>query len=53
MGPHSGRGVLVAYPGAEVYGSDRVVLERVIAMVGAGATVEVAVPEAGPVYTRA
>lgn len=44
----SGLRVLVAHPGAELYGSDRVVLESVAAMVGAGAAVEVTVPASGP-----
>ncbi|MBT2517535.1 glycosyltransferase family 4 protein [Streptomyces sp. ISL-90] len=44
----SGLRVLVAHPGAELYGSDRMVLESVVAMVDAGATVEVTVPETGP-----
>lgn len=47
-----GMRVLVAHPGAELYGSDRVVLESVAAMVGAGAAVEVTVPEAGPLITE-
>ncbi|MCD2440990.1 glycosyltransferase family 4 protein [Agromyces sp. SYSU K20354] len=47
-GPLSGLHVLVAHPGAELYGSDRVVLESVVAMVRAGAAVEVTVPETGP-----
>ena len=34
----SGLRVLVAHPGAELYGSDRVVLESVVAIVNAGAT---------------
>jgi glycosyltransferase involved in cell wall biosynthesis len=44
--------VLVAHPGAELYGSDRVVLESVSAMTGAGAVVEVTVPEPGPLVDR-
>ena len=48
VGLLSGLRVLVAHPGAELYGSDRVVLESVVAMVNAGATVEVTVPETGP-----
>lgn len=46
--PLSGLRVLVAHPGAEFYGSDRVVLESVVAMVQAGALVDVTVPETGP-----
>ena len=44
----SGLRVLVAHPGAELYGSDRVVLESVVAIVNAGAIVDVTVPETGP-----
>jgi glycosyltransferase involved in cell wall biosynthesis len=44
----SGLRVLVAHPGAELYGSDRVVLESVAAMADAGAVVDVTVPETGP-----
>jgi glycosyltransferase involved in cell wall biosynthesis len=44
--------VLVAHPGAELYGSDRVVLESVAAMVEAGAAVEVTVPQAGPLIEQ-
>ncbi len=42
------RSVLVAHPGAELYGSDRVMLESVSALVEAGCHVTVAVPEDGP-----
>jgi glycosyltransferase involved in cell wall biosynthesis len=48
----SGVRVLVAHPGAELYGSDRVVLESVVAMTSAGATVDVTVPEQGPLVGR-
>ncbi|WP_164990432.1 glycosyltransferase [Agromyces albus] len=48
VGLLSGLRVLVAHPGAELYGSDRVVLESVTGMVDAGAIVEVTVPENGP-----
>jgi len=48
----SGVRVLVAHPGAELYGSDRVVLESVTAMTGAGAVVVVTVPEPGPLVER-
>ena len=44
--------MLVAHPGAELYGSDRVVLESVTAMTGAGAVVVVTVPESGPLVER-
>lgn len=39
---------LVAHPGAELYGSDRVMLESVAAMSAAGAAVIVTLPESGP-----
>ena len=42
------RSVLVAHPSAELYGSDRVLLESVQAMVGAGWAVVVTVPAPGP-----
>jgi glycosyltransferase involved in cell wall biosynthesis len=48
----SGVRVLVAHPGAELYGSDRVVLESVVAMTVAGATVDVTLPERGPLVAR-
>jgi glycosyltransferase involved in cell wall biosynthesis len=44
--------VLVTHPGAELYGSDRVMLESVTAMATAGAAVEVTVPEHGPLVGR-
>lgn len=44
----TGLHVLVAHPGADLYGSDRVMLESVAAMVDAGAAVEVTVPAPGP-----
>ena len=45
----SGLRVLVAHPGAELYGSDRVVLESVVAIVNAGATaVEAALARTWP-----
>lgn len=40
--------VLIANPGADLYGSDRMVLETVRALVGAGRRVVVTVPMAGP-----
>ena len=40
--------VLVAHPGAELYGSDRMVLEAVSGLVDAGRRVVVAVPADGP-----
>lgn len=39
---------LVAHPGAELYGSDRVMLESVAGFVQAGVDVVVALPETGP-----
>ncbi|MDN3497517.1 glycosyltransferase [Planococcus sp. APC 4015] len=39
---------VVAHPGAELYGSDRVMLESVIGFVQSGADVVVALPETGP-----
>jgi glycosyltransferase involved in cell wall biosynthesis len=42
------RSVLVAHPSAELYGSDRVLLESVQALVGAGWRVVVTVPAPGP-----
>ncbi|WP_299038924.1 glycosyltransferase family 4 protein [uncultured Pseudokineococcus sp.] len=44
----SGRAVLVTHPGAELYGSDRVVLETVSALVERGWDVVVALPVDGP-----
>ena len=40
--------VLIANPGSDLYGSDRMVLETVRALVGAGRRVVVTVPMAGP-----
>jgi glycosyltransferase involved in cell wall biosynthesis len=40
--------VLVAHPGSELYGSDRVLLDSVIGLVGTGARVIVALPHEGP-----
>lgn len=45
------RRVLVAHPGSEMYGSDRVLLESVIGMVRAGWNVIVTVPQDGPLVT--
>lgn len=42
------RTILVAHPSADLYGSDRVLLESVSALVGSGARVVVAVPGQGP-----
>ncbi len=43
---------LVAHPGAELYGSDRVMLDSVAAFVESGADVVVALPETGPLVER-
>src|SRR5688572_14639092 len=40
--------VLIAHPGAELYGSDRVLLDTVTVLLERGWTVTVTVPEAGP-----
>jgi glycosyltransferase involved in cell wall biosynthesis len=40
--------VLVAHPGAELYGSDRVLLESVTGLIEAGASVTVSLPTDGP-----
>jgi glycosyltransferase involved in cell wall biosynthesis len=45
---NEGPTVLVAHPGAEMYGSDRVLLESVSAFVGAGWHVVTTVPQPGP-----
>ena len=50
----SGVRVLVTHPGAELYGSDRVMLESVTAMATAGAAVEVwTVPAVSEGYAAA
>lgn len=46
IGP--GRAVLIAHPGAELYGSDLVLLETVSALVDSGRRVTVALPSGGP-----
>lgn len=46
------RRVLVAQPGAELYGSDRMVAESVAGLVAAGCRVTVAVPFDGPLVGR-
>lgn len=51
-GPLYGRTVLVAHPGSELYGSDRVLLESVQAFVEAGARVVTVLPGAGPLATE-
>lgn len=43
---------LVAHPGAELYGSDRVMLESVIGFVESGADVVVTLPEHGPLVDQ-
>ena len=45
-------GVLVAHPGAELYGSDRMVLDSVAALSAAGYSVTVALPERGPLVGK-
>jgi glycosyltransferase involved in cell wall biosynthesis len=44
--------LLVVHPGAELYGSDRVALQAVVALVRAGWSVTVALPGAGPLAAR-
>lgn len=46
--PGAGRRVLVAHPSAELYGSDRVLLESVLALRSAGWQVHVALSDEGP-----
>ena len=43
---------LVAHPGAELYGSDRVMLETVLGLLESGADVVVTVPEDGPLVAQ-
>lgn len=47
-GKLGGRTILVAHPSADLYGSDRVLLESVSALCGAGARVVVVLPGDGP-----
>ena len=42
------RAVLFAHPSADMYGSDRVLLESLTAMVARGWRVDVALPDQGP-----
>lgn len=44
--------VIVAHPGAELFGSDRMMLESVTGLVGAGARVVVVVPADGPLVAE-
>ncbi|MET1052785.1 MAG: glycosyltransferase family 4 protein [Mycetocola sp.] len=44
----TGRSILLAHPSADLYGSDRVLLESVSALVADGSTVTVTVPATGP-----
>lgn len=44
--------ILVTHPGAELYGSDRMLLESVRALAGAGADVVVALPVHGPLVAH-
>ena len=46
------RSVLIAHPGAELYGSDRVMLETVTGLVDGGWTVVVTLPVAGPLIVE-
>ncbi|WP_235884028.1 glycosyltransferase [Saccharopolyspora elongata] len=46
------RTALMVHPGAELYGSDRIFLESVIALTEAGWRVVVALPERGPLADR-
>ena len=46
------RSVLVAHPSPELYGSDRVLLESVKALVAGGIVVTVALPSAGPLMQK-
>ena len=48
----AGLRVLVAHPGAELYGSDRVVLESVRALAAAGCAVTAALPGHGPLVAH-
>lgn len=50
---HSGDGtVLIAHPSADLYGSDRVMLETIDALIGAGRQVVVSVPAGGPLVAE-
>jgi glycosyltransferase involved in cell wall biosynthesis len=49
---HRAFSVLVAHPGAELYGSDLVLLESVSALVESGAVVTVALPGDGPLVVE-
>jgi glycosyltransferase involved in cell wall biosynthesis len=44
--------VLIVHPGADVYGSDLVMLESVVALVESGASVTVTLPSTGPLTPR-
>ncbi|WP_036924678.1 glycosyltransferase family 4 protein [Acidipropionibacterium thoenii] len=48
VSPLAGATILVAHPGAELYGSDRVLFESVTGLIDAGAEVVVALPVTGP-----
>ena len=50
--PQPGDTILLAHPSAELYGSDRVLLESVSALVDAGWRVVVTVPADGPLLTQ-
>lgn len=51
-GVGSGWAVLLAHPGAELYGADRVMLETVDALVERGAAVTVTIPDDGPLVAE-
>ncbi|MGC5172271.1 glycosyltransferase [Microbacterium sp. DT81.1] len=46
--PPTPRTILVVHPGAELYGSDRVLLDSVLGLVDSGFSVRVMLPEEGP-----
>ncbi len=51
--PGASRTVLVAHPGAELYGSDRMLLESVTALVSSGHRVVLTLPVPGPLVAAA
>ena len=50
--PAAPNSVLVAHPGAELYGSDRMLLESVAGLVDEGCRVTVALPSSGPLVAE-
>lgn len=48
--PVGGPRVLIAHPGAEMYGSDRVLVDAAIGFAEAGWTVRVVIPDDGPLF---